>query len=127
VVVLDAAGLVVDVVDEADAPLVVEVVDPDGFVELVVAPDFPVVDVDDDVEADADGFDVVAVLPRAVVAVVFAVVEVVLGLLVDVVALGPSASEPVVVVMAPAFMVVVVVGLAFLGSGTVQVRREEPS
>ena len=41
--------------------------------------------------------------------------------------------EPVVLVVlladvaAPAFMVVVVVGLAPLGGGTVQVRREEPS
>lgn len=120
VVVVELALLpeddVVFVVAEPDFDVVV--VDPEDLAVVLVDDDFPVVVV---------GLAVEPVLPRAVVAVLLAVVEVVLGLVdVDVVPFDPSASA-VVVVVAPAFIVVVVVGLAFLGSGTVQVRREEPS
>lgn len=141
-VVAAGAGLPVVVVVEPldfvpDDEVDVVVAEPDGFVVVVVEPeDFPVVVVDDEDEVlpvVAVAFGVVAVEPRAVVAVdlaVVAVVEVALGFVVDVVGLVPSDSSPaevVVPVVAPGFMVVVVVGLAFFGRGTVQVSRDEPS
>jgi hypothetical protein len=98
VVVLVVEGLVVAVDCLAPVVLVVVLLGALGLVVVVV------------------DFDVVAVEPRA------AVVDVVFGFVDEVVSLSP-----VVVVVAPALAVVVVVGLAFFGSGTVQVRRDEPS
>jgi hypothetical protein len=125
-VVAAAEGLPVVVVVEPldfapDDDVEVVVAEPEDFEVVVVEPDdFAVVVVDDEedvllVDVVVD-FDVVAVEPRA------AVVDVVFGFVDEVVSLSP-----VVVVVAPGLAVVVVVGLAFFGSGTVQVRRDDPS
>ena len=102
VVLDDLAGLLVPVVDGLVDPPVVLVV-----LEAFAAP--------------------------VVLVVLLALVEAFFGFVVVVVLPAPFAFEPVgpVVVLEavapPAFVVVVVVGLAFLGSGTLQVNRDEPS
>jgi hypothetical protein len=133
-----AAGEVVGVVagesDEPDLAVVVDVVPdvPDGFVVLVVE------------DGDFVPGEVVVVLAVRALAVVLVALEAPedFGLVVDVVVpedfavvvvFEDALGFAVVVVLlsealtAPGFRVVVVVGLAFLGRGTVQVRREEPS
>jgi hypothetical protein len=107
----DLAGPLVLVVPALDPDVEVDVVDA-GFVVVVLEPFAPVV------------LLVVLVLPEAA-----------FGFLAVVVVVEAFAWEAVVLVVVvllaavatPAFRVVVVVGLAPLGRGTVQVRREEPS
>jgi hypothetical protein len=113
-VVRDAAGLVVDVllgfvvvvVLEAFAPVVL-------VVELLVLA----------VELPFGFVEVVVLLEAFALEPVVLVVELLLAAFLDVIVVVVLLAT----VAAPAFRVVVVVGLAFLGSGTVQVRREEPS